>query len=166
MTSLQSRMAGRNIQKAQAAWQAMTSAQRAASQPEGRRRARPGTKGEGDYYRVVVRPKSRFVTFRTQDVGQPGHLQRLAGQRPTGTWADQAWLISKQDAQIRNDHLVPTSPAARHILAVIGPVKRVRGDIFQGHARRNIPESQKPTPAQRRAWRTNIRKAQQARQEH
>jgi hypothetical protein len=39
----------------------------------------------------------------------------------------------------------------------------LEGDILQGHPRRNIPEREKPTPAQRLAQTENIRKAQKAR---
>lgn len=98
----------------------------AKAQPEGRGRKKPGTAGEGKYYRIVVRSKEKFVTFRYHDVGEPGGILRLAGRRSSGSWDDQAWLISKQMA--------------------------------------HVPESEKPTPAQRRARSENIRKAQQARQ--
>ncbi len=127
------------------------------------RRAKPGTRGEGDYYRVVVRPKEEFVTFRYQAVGRPGHIERLAGRRASGSWADQAWLIVKQDAHVQNGRLVGDTPAARKVLDVVGPAKQLRGDIFEGHPRRKIPESAKPTPAQRRARLANIKKAQRAR---
>ena len=40
---------------------------------------------------------------------------------------------------------------------------RVIGDRFKAKPRRNIPESEKPTPAMRRAQLRNIRKAQAAR---
>lgn len=162
-TKRQKAAAKKNIRKAQAAWQGMSRREHAAAQPEGRARAKPGTKGEGAYYRIVVRPKGEFVTFRYHDVGRPGHIQRLAGQRASGSWADQAWLISKEDAHIDERRLVADSSAARKVLAIIGPAKKVKGDIFEGHPRRNVPEREKPTPAQRRARMANIRKAQQTR---
>ncbi len=162
-TQKQKEAARKNIKKAQAKWKAMSPREHARAQPEGRARAKPGTKGEGDYYRIVVRPKGEFVTFRYHDVGQPGHIQRLAGKRSSGSWADEAWLISKEDAHIANGKLVADTSAAQKILDVIGPVKHVKGDIFQGHPRRNVPEREKPTPAQRRAQMENIRKAQQTR---
>ena len=37
----------------------MSPTEHARAQPEGRARAKPGTKGEGKYYRIVVRPKER-----------------------------------------------------------------------------------------------------------
>jgi hypothetical protein len=38
----------------------------------------------------------------------------------------------------------------------------VTGDRFRAKPRRDIPESEKPTPAMRRAQRANIKKAQAA----
>ncbi len=96
----QKEAAKQNIKKAQQRWQGMTSRQRALAQPEGRKRAKPGTKGEGDYYRIVVRPKEEFTTFRYHDVGDKGHIIRLAGKRSSGSWDTQAWLISKGDAHV------------------------------------------------------------------
>ena len=162
-TQIQRETARKNIKKAQAKWQAMSPREHARAQPEGRARAKPGTKGEGDYYRIVVRRKEEFATFRYHDVGKPGHIQRLAGRRPSGSWDDQAWLISKEDAHIANGRLVGNTSGARKVLDVIGPVRHVRGDIFQGHPRKNVAESEKPTPAQRRARMENIRRAQAVR---
>ena len=133
------------------------------SQPEGRARRKPGTTGKGEYYRIVVRSKEKFVAFRYHDVGEPGGLQRLAGRRSSGSWDDQAWLISKQMAHVEGNTLVADTPDAKKILDVIGPAKNVKGDIFQGHPRKKIPEKEKPTPAQRRARMENIRKAREAR---
>jgi hypothetical protein len=129
----------------------------------GRARAKPGATGRGDYYRVVVRPKEDFVIFRYHDVGRPGHLQRLGGKRASGSWADQAWLISKDDAHVEGGRLVGDTAAARKLLRTIGPAERMKGDVFQGHPKKNVPERDKPTPAQRRARLANIRKAQRAR---
>jgi hypothetical protein len=80
MTTQKQREAARkNIRKAQAACKSMSRRQHAQAQPEGRKRKKPGTGGEGEYYHVAVRPKGDFVVFRTQDVGDPGHIQRVAG---------------------------------------------------------------------------------------
>lgn len=164
VTTRQKKAARKSIKRAQTAGQAMSQRERAAAQPQGRGRVKPGTKGEGDYYRVVVRSKEEFVAFGYHDVGRPGHLQRLAGKRASGSWADQAWLISKEDAHVENGRLVADTLSARRVLGLIGPARRVKGDVFKGHPRRNVPERKKPTPAQRRARLANIRKAQKARQ--
>ena len=57
VTEKQKEAAKNNIKKAQAAWKAMSSTEHARSQPEGRARKKPGTTGEGKYYRIVVRSK-------------------------------------------------------------------------------------------------------------
>jgi hypothetical protein len=165
MTTEKQRTAAKtNIRKAQAAWQAMSPRQHAIAQPEGRARKKPGTSGEGNYYHVGVRPKKDFVTFRTQDVGEVGHIQRVAGKRSSGSWDTVKWLISKEDAHIEHEELVPDSDEARKILAELGsqPV-HVKGDVFEAKPRPNVAEKDKPTPAQKRARSENIKKAQAAR---
>jgi hypothetical protein len=166
-TEKQRAAARKNIRKAQAAWQSMSHREHARAQPEGRKRAKPGTKGEGHYYRVGVRPKKEFVTFRTQDVGEPGHVQRLAGKRQSGSWDTVTWLISKEDAHVENGKLIPDTADARDVLEKLGSTPRhVKGDIFEAKPRPNVPEREKPTPAQQRARRANIKKAQAARHAH
>src|SRR5919198_5265713 len=119
-TQKQREAARKNIRKAQAAWKAMSHRQRARAQPEGRKRKKPGTGGEGDYYHVAVRDKSDFVTFRTQDVGDPGHVQRVAGKRPSGSWDTVKWLISKEDAHKEGGKLVADTKEAKEVLAKLG----------------------------------------------
>lgn len=161
-TEKQREAARRNIRNAQAAWQAMSGTERARAQPQGRGRKKPGTTGE--YYRIQVRPKEQFVTFRTQDVGDPGHIQRLAGKRSSGSWDTQTWLVSKQDAHVEGDRLVPNTADARELFKRLGsqPV-HVKGDVFKAKDRPNVPEVVKPTPAQRRARGANNKQAQAAR---
>ena len=163
-TQKQREAARRNIKKAQAAWQSMSHTQHARAQPQGRGRKKPGTGGGGEFYRIVVRPKEEFVTFRTQDVGKPGGIERLAGKRQSGSWATQAWLVSKQDAHVEGDKLVPDTADVRKLFADLGsePV-HVKGDVFEAKDRTNVPEREKPTEAQQRARTENIRKAQAAR---
>jgi hypothetical protein len=153
-----------NIQKAQEKWQNMTSRERALAQPEGRKRAKPGSTGEGDYFRIVVRPKDEFTTFRNQDVGEKGHIMRLAGKRSSGSWDTHAWLISKTDAHLAGDTLVGDNKDSRRLIESLGTKpKRVKGDIFEAKDTPNVPENQKPTEAQKEAWSENIQKAQKAR---
>ncbi|OQB25941.1 MAG: hypothetical protein BWY10_02378 [Chloroflexi bacterium ADurb.Bin180] len=163
-TEKQKKAAQKNVKQAQKAWREMTPAERALAQPEGRRRAKPGSTGEGDYYRIVLRPKDEFATFRTQDLGEPGHIQRVAGKRASGSWGTQAWLIQKSDAHVEGDTLVGDTEDARKLLASLGSKpKLVKGDIFEARDRPNVPEAKKPTEAQLKAWRENIKKAQAAR---
>jgi hypothetical protein len=134
------------------------------SHPKVRRRKKPGTGGQGAYYHVAVRPKSEFKIFRTQDVGEKGHIQRVAGKRSSGSWDTVTWLIGKEDAHVERGKLVPDTEGARGVLDELGskPI-HVKGDAFEAKPRRNVPESEKPTPAQRRSRRANIKKAQSAR---
>lgn len=150
--------ASRSIVKTGKAWLVKTS-------PE-HRRAKPGTTGEGNYYRIEVRPKGEFTMFRYHDIGSPGQIQRLAGRRTSGSWDDQAWLIEKHMAHREGDRLIADNPDAKKVLETIGPAMHVKGDVFRGHPRRNVPESDKPTKAQRRAQTENIKKAQEARLLH
>ena len=163
-TEKQREAARKNIKKAQAAWKSMSHREHARAQPEGRKRKKPGTGGKGEYYHVSVRPKEEFQTFRTQDVGGPGHIQRVAGKRESGSWDTQTWLISKEDAHVEGKKLVPDTPAAKEVFEELGsePVL-VKGDVFKAEPRPNVLEREKPTPAQQRARRQNIKKAQAAR---
>jgi hypothetical protein len=129
------------------------------------RRQKPGSGGQGDYYHVEVRQGGDFEAFRTQDVGYAGHLQRVGGKRPTGSWATVKWLISKEDAHVENGKLVGDTRDAKALIKKLGsqPVQVV-GDRFKAKDRPDVPEKSKPTAAQTRARHQNIRKAQAARQ--
>ena len=129
-----------------------------------KRRRTPGSGGEGDYYHVEVRSSDDFVTFRTQDVGDAGHVQRVAGKRETGSWATVKWLLAKEDAHVSGDTLVGDTKDARDVIKKLGskPVKK-KGDIFEAKPRRNVRESAKPSSAQKKAQSRNIKKAQSAR---
>ena len=160
----QKRAAKKNIRKASAKWRAMSSRQRALAQPQGRARKKPGTGGKGKYYRVVVRSKTQFSTFRLHDVGRKGHIQRLAGKRRGGGWDTQAWLIAKTDAHYSGGRLVGDTAAAKKLLAKLGTKPRkVKADISRAKPRKNIPEKSKPTAKMKRARARNIKKAQAAR---
>jgi len=162
-TAKQIAAAKRNIKKAQAAWRSMSQRQHSLAQPEGRTRAKPGVKGEGDYFRIVVRPKDQFVTFRTQDVGKPGGLQRISGKRTSGSWSTQAWLVSKDFAHMEKDQLIPDTKDAKELLQKLGSTpEHLKGDVFEAKDRRNVPEREKPTQAQQKARAANIKKAQAA----
>jgi hypothetical protein len=164
MTEKQRQAARRNIKKAQAARQSMTRTERARSQPQGRGRKKPGSTGEGNYFHINVRPKEEFTTFRTQDVGDPGHVQRVAGKRSSGSWSTATWLISKEDAHVEGGKLVGDTKDAKDLLKKLGSTPaHLGGDRFEAKDRRNVPERAKPTPAQTRARRQNIKKAQAAR---
>ena len=163
-TTQHKQAAKKNIQKAQEAWQNMAPRDRAKAQPEGRARAQPGATGKGDYYHIEVRPKEAFTTFRTHDVGEKGGIQRVAGQRRSGAWDDQTWLISKALAHVEQGRLVPDTADAREVLeAFASQPEHIEGDRFQAQPRRNVPEKEKPTAAQHRARQENLKKARAAR---
>jgi hypothetical protein len=127
-------------------------------------RKKPGSTGEGEYYHVEVRPSDDFVTFRTQDVGDPGHVQRVAGKRESGSWATVKWLIGKEDAHVSGDTLVGDTKDAKDVIKKLGskPIHK-KGDLFEAKPRKNVPEKSKPTEAQKKARSKNIKKAQAAR---
>lgn len=166
-TKKQEKAAKENIKKAQDKWQSMSQRQRSLSQPEGRERAEPGTEGGGEYYRVIVRDKTQFTSFRYHDVGEEnGDLQRLAGRRSSGSWDTHAWLINKDSAHISNGTLVGDTQDVKDLLDTLGSrPKHLKGDLFKAKPRPNVPEKDKPTEAQQQARKENIKKAQQAREE-
>jgi hypothetical protein len=87
----------------------MSHRQRAQAQPDGRKRKKPDTGGEGNYHHIGVRPKGDFVTFRTQDVGDPGHIQRVcreAAERLVGhrEMADQQGGRARRGREARPGH--------------------------------------------------------------
>jgi hypothetical protein len=163
-TRKQHSAARRNIKKAQQRWRGMTKRQHALAQPEGRSRKLPGTTGKGRFYRIEVRPKGQFTSFRNQDVGKRGGLERLAGRRTSGSWDTVSWLVEKSKARRAGNTLVITDSKAKTALKQIrGPIRHVKGDVFRAHPRRNVPERAKPTVAERRARIRNIKKARAAR---
>jgi hypothetical protein len=130
----------------------------------GSTRRSPGSTGQGEYYHVEVRPGRDFVSFRTQGVGDPGHVQRVAGKRESGSWATVKWLIGKEDSHVEGDTLVGDTRDAKDVLKKLGskPVRK-SGDRFEAKDRRNVSEKSKPTAAQKKARSQNIKKAQTAR---
>ena len=145
--------------------QRQTTKKKSTSKPQGSRRQKPGSGGQGNYYHIEVRDGGDFETFRTQDVGDPGHLQRVSGKRASGSWATVKWLIGKEDAHVEDGKLVGDTRDAKDLLKKLRsrPVQ-IPGDRFEAKPRRNVPERSKPTTAQTRARRQNIKKAQAARE--
>ena len=134
------------------------------TKPQGSQRMKPGSGGSGNYYHIEVRDGSDFETFRTQDVGDPGHLQRVSGKRASGSWATVKWLIGKEDAHVEDGKLVGDTKDAKDLIRKLRsrPVQ-IRGDRFESKPRRNVAERSKPTTAQQRARKQNIKKAQATR---
>jgi len=137
-----------------------------ATESKGRARKKPGSGGSGDYYHVEVRERGNLKTFRTQDVGDPGHLQRVAGKRESGSWTTVKWLISKEDAHVEQGKLVPDTSDALELIGKLGsqPVQ-VKGDRFKARPQRNTSGRSEPTAAQTRTRREKIKNGQAARQQ-
>jgi len=131
--------------------------------PAGKKRAKPGARGKGRFFHIQVRPNSRFVRFRVQDIGARGGIERVSGQRADGTWDTVKWLVEKNQAHLHGGRLVADTAEARKLLRSLGSAPaQTRGDRFRAKPRINIPAREKPTPRQLKAWRRNIRIAQRA----
>jgi hypothetical protein len=166
-TAKQRGAARANIEKAQAASESMPSRHDPLIRPEGKRRKKPGATGEGEFYHIEIRPKTEFSTFRTQDIGEKGGIERVAGKRSSGSWDTQKWLINKKLAHIEGDKLIADTQEVREVLDRLGSEpKHIDADRFVAQPEPNVPESEKPTPAQTKARRENIKKAQSARRGH
>jgi hypothetical protein len=153
--------AKRNVSKAkvQPARRDRSSRSRGRALPS--RRAKPGARGRGEFFHVEVRPRREFLTFRTQDVGKKGGIERVAGKRADGSWDTQKWLISKELAHLAHGRLVPDTADARMVLSRLGVGPRhVGGDRFKANDRSNVSKRVRSTPAIHRAQQRNIRKAQ------
>src|SRR5262245_19320999 len=138
-TEKQKEAARKNIKKAQQTWQEMSHEEHARSQPQGRDREKPGSTGEGDFYRIEVRPKEEFVTFRNQDIGEAGGIERVAGKRQSGSWDTATWLVSKDMAHVENGRLVADHPDARNLFDELGSTpQHVKGDIFKAKDRPDV----------------------------
>jgi hypothetical protein len=94
------------------------------------KRKSPGA-GGGKFYRVEIRPKGEFITFRTQDVGKKDGLERIAGKKASGGWDTATWLIEKNKAHVSHDKLVIDDPKVKTVLKQIrGPIMHKKGDVF------------------------------------
>jgi hypothetical protein len=135
----------------------------AATESARHHRAKRGAKGGGRFFHIELRPAKEFVAFRVQNVGGPAGIERVAGRRANGSWDTAKWLIEKTHAHVEGGRLVGDSAEVRNLLRKLGSVPmHPGGDRFKAQPRRKIPESEKPTPAMRRAQLANIKKAQAA----
>ncbi|MGI9077988.1 MAG: hypothetical protein ACR2G6_11785 [Gemmatimonadaceae bacterium] len=111
-------------------------------QSQSRTRKKPGSGGQGDYYHVEVRDRGDFETFRTQDIGEAGHLQRVAGKRSSWFWATVKWLIGKEDAHVEDGKLVGDTKDANDLIKKLGsqPV-HISSDRFKPRIGRMFPSA-------------------------
>jgi hypothetical protein len=136
----------------------------AITQPEDKKEGKISKKNKSNYFRIIVRPKDEFSSFRYQDVGEPGHIQRLTGRRQDGSWDTQAWLISKQDAHVEDDRLITDTKEARELVKQLeADLKYVRENVFEAKSFRNVPQKVGTRAKKHDVRRENIRDAITAR---
>ena len=139
-TAKQIAAAKRNIKKAQDALRKMSRTGRMRTLPHGSGSKTPGIYDERKFFRIGVRPRSDFVTFRIQDVGEPGGIERLAGKRASGSWDTVSWLVNKDFAHIEGDQLVADHSEAKELFDTLGSLpKHVKGNLFIAKDRPNVP---------------------------
>jgi hypothetical protein len=68
-------------------------------------RARNMSDWAKDYYRIKVRPKNQFSTFRIEHLTENDSIQ-ITGRLADGSWGTQQWLINKGDVRLENGRLV------------------------------------------------------------
>jgi hypothetical protein len=94
---------------------------------------------------------------------EKGGIQRVTGKRKSGSWATQAWLISKEKAQPWGQSLKANDEETQNLFNKLGSKPRhITGDIYSAKPEINVPEKNKPTVAQLIAWSKNIKKAQKS----
>src|SRR3989344_5258231 len=97
--------------------------------------------GEKNFYKIELRPKSHFVAFKLEDVGEKGHTERLAGLRQNGHWDTAMWLVAKGDAKVAGDRLIITDPRAEAALEEVRvPILHEHDDVFKAQPRHHLSE--------------------------
>lgn len=120
-------------------------------------RQAPGSTGLGNFYHIIIRPKEQFNSFRVQDVGKHGGLERVAGHRPDGSWDTQAWLVEKKDARVIGGKLMLGGGAKSLLNQIDGVITHLQGDIWKAHVKHKIPVHERPTDKHREEWNQKIR---------
>jgi hypothetical protein len=87
---------------------------------------------EGSYYRIIVRPREDFKSFKSETPTINNTIQQINGKNAEGQWSTQSWLIHKDGAHIDSGKLVPDNKAVRRLLQVLdGHVVHIKDDVFQ-----------------------------------
>jgi hypothetical protein len=90
----------------------------------------------------------------------------VAGKRSSGSWSTVKWLVSKNDAHDEDGVLVADTQDAEYLFDNLGSEPlHASGDRYDAKPRPNVPEKDKPTEAQKKARRANIKKAQKTRRD-
>ncbi len=87
----------------------------------------------GKFYRIFVRPKEQFDSFRVRELDEKGHLECLLGKRSgSSRFHPVAWLVLKQDAHVaHNGRLIIDHPRTRSVLKQLEvPIIHYEGDFF------------------------------------
>lgn len=91
-----------------------------------------GAKNQCEFYYIEVKPKEEYKTFRTQDVGKPDRIERVAGQRADGVWETVKWLVNKRLAHIENGTLVADERDAQELFDNFDAAPRhIEGNRFE-----------------------------------
>jgi len=79
----------------------------------------------GNYYHIKVKevPQGKIKQYRTQDVGTPGHLQRLVAELKDGRWVTTSWHLAQQDAYVSNRKLMSQDSSIQSFINKLGGVK-------------------------------------------
>lgn len=113
-------------------------------------RRQPGEGGGGKYYHILLRPKGRFVLFRTVPVVDTYGVLEVLGRKPTDEWEAHKILVRKDIAVQKGRELSVMLHSARFMLPELrGPIRQLHDDVFVAKPFENveIKHSQQSEPA-------------------
>lgn len=101
-------------------------------------RKEPGSTGKGEFYHIELLPSDDYVKVRNHDVGEKGWLERVAGMREDGERDTIGWLVSKDDAHVRDGKLILDEEKMKDLLDEISwDIVHVKGDIFKAEPKKS-----------------------------
>lgn len=87
---------------------------------------------EGEYFRIIVRPRKKFLTFKSEPISSDGMLQQIHGQLPDKRWSTYAWLVNKQGAKAQEKTLVATTTSVTHLFRALNKkIIHVKDDTYK-----------------------------------
>lgn len=94
-------------------------------------RKQPGEGGGGKYYHILLRPKGRFVLFRTIPVVDTDGTLEVLGRKPTDEWETHKILVRKEITVQKGRELSVTLHSTRFMLPELqGPIRQLHDDVF------------------------------------
>ncbi len=75
--------------------------------------------GQGEYFRIIIRPSSDFIKLRMEASADADVIQQINGKRADGRWNTQSWLIHKSAAHLEADKLVADNQHAKKLLQAL-----------------------------------------------